>query len=74
MLEAFSVTLRNEIDLQQLREQLLQVVQEAIEPAGVSLWLRVSETHLAVKALPHDHSDQEKSRQAFPPRLPPDEV
>jgi len=39
-LEAFSVTLRNEVDLNQLREHLLNVVQETMQPAHVSLWLR----------------------------------
>jgi hypothetical protein len=37
---AFSATLRNEVDLDQLREQLLAVVQETMQPASVSLWLR----------------------------------
>jgi hypothetical protein len=37
---AFSATLRQEVDLDQLREQLLTVVQETMQPAHVSLWLR----------------------------------
>jgi hypothetical protein len=41
-LEAFSATLRNEVDLSQLREHLLNVVQETMQPAHVSLWLRKS--------------------------------
>jgi len=72
MLEAFSVTLRSEIDLQQLSEQLLRLVQEAIEPASASLWLRVSEPRLAVKAPPGDPGYQEVVRQPQPPeRLSP---
>jgi hypothetical protein len=42
-LEAFSATLRNEVDLSQLREQLLNVVQETMQPSHVSLWLRPPE-------------------------------
>ena len=39
-LAAFSATLRNEVDLDQLREELLAVVQETMQPSHVSLWLR----------------------------------
>ncbi len=37
---AFSATLRHEVDLDQLREHLLAVVQETMQPAHISLWLR----------------------------------
>jgi hypothetical protein len=37
---AFSATLRNEVDLNQLSEQLVAVVQETMQPSHVSLWLR----------------------------------
>ena len=40
---AFNATLRNEVDLNQLREQLIAVVQETMEPEHVSLWLRTDE-------------------------------
>ncbi len=42
-LAAFSAILRNEVDLDRLREQLVTVVEETIQPAHVSLWLRTSE-------------------------------
>jgi len=38
-LAAFSATLRHEVDLSQLSEQLLSVVQETMQPTHVSLWL-----------------------------------
>jgi hypothetical protein len=40
-LAAFSATLRNEVDLDQLCEHLLAVVQETMQPTQVSLWLRL---------------------------------
>jgi len=40
---AFSHTLRQEVDLDQLREHLLAVVQETMQPSHVSLWLRPPE-------------------------------
>jgi hypothetical protein len=42
-LEAFSATLRNEVDLNQLSEQLVAVVQETMQPTVLSLWLRKPE-------------------------------
>jgi hypothetical protein len=42
IVETFSATLRNEVDLNQLSEHLITVVQETMQPAHVSLWLRKS--------------------------------
>jgi hypothetical protein len=43
MLEAFSATLREEVDLNTLTEKLVAVVEEAMQPTYVALWLRNSE-------------------------------
>ena len=40
VLAAFSTMLRNEVDLDTLREHMLGVVQETMQPAHVSLWMR----------------------------------
>jgi hypothetical protein len=39
----FNATLREEVDLDTLNQQLLAVVQETMQPAHVSLWLRKSD-------------------------------
>jgi hypothetical protein len=43
----FSATLRNEVDLNQLSEQLLLVVKETMQPAHVSLWLNKPERKIS---------------------------
>jgi hypothetical protein len=42
-LAAFSATLRSEVDLSQLSEHLVAVVQETMQPAHLTLWLRQPE-------------------------------
>jgi len=49
-LAAFSSTLRQEIDLVQLREQLLAVVEETMQPEYSGLWLRQAEPQLPGRA------------------------
>ena len=41
-LERFSAALREEVDMPALRERLTEVVEETVQPASVSLWLRES--------------------------------
>jgi hypothetical protein len=43
IVEAFSTTLRHEVDLSQLSEHLVTAVQETMQPTHVSLWLRPPE-------------------------------
>ncbi len=43
--EAFSATLRHEVDLSQLSEHLLTAVQETMQPEHISLWLRPLENN-----------------------------
>jgi hypothetical protein len=57
---AYSATLRQEVDLEQLREQLLAVVQEAMQPTHVSLWLRAPESYRRRKTLPLPGVDEEE--------------
>jgi hypothetical protein len=45
VLAAFSDTLRNETDLSQLREHLVDAVQETMQLAHASLWLRSPQRH-----------------------------
>jgi hypothetical protein len=57
-LAAFSATLRHQVDLDQLREQVLAVVQETMQPAQVSLWLGQLERHPTDRAYRLEPQDQ----------------
>ena len=69
-LAAFNTTLRGEVDLEQLREQLLAVVQETMQPTYLSLWIRPMQQtsrERLVEDLPHvlgsrTHVDRSDSR------------
>jgi hypothetical protein len=45
-LEAFSARLRDETNFETLNVELLSVVQETVQPAHVSLWLRTADRHV----------------------------
>ncbi|HEV2580500.1 MAG TPA: hypothetical protein VGT44_06570, partial [Ktedonobacteraceae bacterium] len=50
VLAAFSATMRNEVDLEQVRERLLAVVQETMQPASAALWVRPPTSHSGPQA------------------------
>ena len=47
VIAAFNANLRQEVDLDQLHEQLLSVVQQTMQPASLSLWIRPSQQQKA---------------------------
>jgi len=53
ILDAFSATLRTEVDLHELSEQLVAVVRETMQPSHVSLWVR-QPTRTAIPSLQTD--------------------
>ena len=57
---AFNTTLRQEVNLDQLREHLLEVVQETMQPTQVSLWLRPPEPSKKQQMWPLPGIDEEK--------------
>jgi hypothetical protein len=50
-LTTFSTSLREEMDLDQLSKQLVNVVQETMQPSHVSLWLRKPQTEQKAREL-----------------------
>lgn len=58
-LAAFSASLRNEVDLSELREHLVAVVQETMQPSQVSLWLRPPEQSTERKTRLLPRADEE---------------
>ena len=61
---AFSATLRQEVDLDTLREQLVAVVQETMQPSHVSLWLRPPARQQGTwRATPSVHAEREATEE-----------
>jgi hypothetical protein len=50
VLERFAATARDEVELEKLTAELINVVNETMQPASVSLWLKPSESHAQRKA------------------------
>jgi hypothetical protein len=66
-LAVFSASLRNQVDLEQIRERLLAGVQETVQPAHVTLWLRASERRIAADSnTPPGHTRAGDTDQAWP--------
>ena len=59
-LAAFNATLRQEVNLDQLREQLVSIVQETMQPSHVSLWLRPPVPFSNQKTWPLPEIDEEE--------------
>lgn len=57
-LAAFSTTLRNEVDLNELRAHVVAVVQETMQPTHVSLWLRPPEQSATWRTISSTHPEE----------------
>lgn len=71
-LNVFSATLQREVDLEQIREQLLVAVQQTIQPTQVSLWLRQSSQHSGEQAYRWLGSTPVESPSQMPSKPAPD--
>ena len=53
-IEAFTSTLREEIDLDQLRERFIAIIQQTMRPYSLSLWIRISNSRLDKPGSPEE--------------------
>jgi hypothetical protein len=49
-LEAFSATVRNEVDLNRMRDSLIGVIKETIQPTAITVWLNTPKTQSEERA------------------------
>jgi hypothetical protein len=64
VMTAFSSTLRNEVDLDELREHLIAVVQETMQPSHVSLWVRTpGRVHVPSRQAGRTPNEEAKGRE-----------
>ena len=57
VLATFSASLRDEVDLERLQKSMLAVVEQTMQPASLSLWIRDSKTSEVVKLVRQQTSE-----------------